>query len=63
VSNRTLITPRTAPTGPRGDVRPEPVTIGTKLRHLVRTAVPAANLGGGQDGRQAFAVDQREVPT
>ena len=50
--------------GPRGDVCPETATFGTKLPHLgrVATSVPSAAIGG-QDGRQAFAVDRREVPT
>ena len=49
--------------GPRGDVCPEPATIGTRLRHLGRSATPViAAVSGGQDGRQAFAVE-REVPT
>ena len=63
--DRTLVTPWAALTGPKGDVCPEPVTIGAKLRHLGRnaTSVGVAVLDGGQDGRQAFAVDRREVPT
>jgi hypothetical protein len=45
-------------------VRPEPDTIGTRLRTLGRsaTAAPVA-VFGGQGGRPAFAVDEREVPT
>ena len=63
--DRTRITPWAAFAGPKGDVCPQPATIGTKLRHLGRsaTSVRTAVLDGGQDGRQAFAVDRREVPT
>ena len=63
--DRMLVFPRVALNGPRGDVRPEPATIGAKLRHLgqVATSVGAAVTDGGQDGRQAFAVDRREEPT
>ncbi len=63
--DRMLVSPRAALYGPRGDVCPEPATIGTKLRNLGQgtTTVGAAVFGGGQDGRQAFAVDRREVPT
>jgi hypothetical protein len=52
-------------TGPRGDVCPEPATIGTRLRFLGQGATSAgvAVRDGGQGGRQAFAVDRREVPT
>jgi hypothetical protein len=63
VIDRIRITPWAALTGPKGDVCPEPATIGTRLRHLGRRskafliAVP-----GAQTGRQAFAVE-REVPT
>jgi hypothetical protein len=58
------ITPWTAPSGPRGDVCPEPAMLGTKLRHLGRIAGPVgAALRGGQGGGQAFAVRRREVPT
>jgi hypothetical protein len=48
-----------------GDVCPEPAGIGTKLRDLgpIATSVGVAVNDGGQDGRQAFAVDRREVPT
>ena len=67
--DRLRVTPWTALTGPKGDVRlgdvcPEPAHIGTKLRDLgpIAASVPAAD-GGGQDGRQAFVVDRREVPT
>ena len=62
--DRMLVSPRAALNGPRGDVCPEPATIGTRLRTLGRsaTAAPVANFGG-QGGRQAFAVDGREVPT
>jgi hypothetical protein len=65
VSNRMRITPWRVLSGPRGDVCPEPATIGMTLRFLGRTAasVGVAVLDGGQDGRQAFAVDRREVPT
>jgi hypothetical protein len=65
VTYRTLITSWTALSGPRGDVCPEPATFGTKLRHLGRSAkaVGAAGIDGGQNGRQAFVVDRREVPT
>jgi hypothetical protein len=69
VNDRLLVTPWAARTGPKGDVRlgdvcPEPVAIGTKLRDLgpIAASVPAAAVGGGQDGRQAFVVDRREVP-
>jgi hypothetical protein len=65
VTNRTHITPWQALSGPRGDVCPEPATLGTKLRHLGRIAGPAvvAAQFGGQNGGQAFVVDRREVPT
>jgi hypothetical protein len=64
VSSRIRVTVPT-PFGVRGDVCPETATIGTKLRHLGRSAsaVGVAVSDGGQDGRQAFAVDRREVPT
>ena len=69
MNDRLLVTPWAAFTGPKGDVRPgdvcpEPATIGTKLRDLgpIAASVPAA-VAGGQGGRQAFAVDGREVPT
>ena len=61
--DRQRITPSAALIGPKGDVCPEPATIGTRLRHLGRrskaflVAVP-----GAQTGRQAFALE-REVPT
>lgn len=60
--DRQLIT-QAARIGPKGDVCPEPATIGTRLRHLgwAATSVTAA-VFGGQDGRRAFAVE-REVPT
>ena len=63
--DRQLVTLDLALTGPKGDVCPEPATIGTRLRNLGQgtTTVGAAVFGGGQDGRQAFAVDRREVPT
>jgi hypothetical protein len=65
VTHRTHITPRAALQGPKGDVCPAPATIGTRLRRLgrVATSVSVAAFDGGQDGRQAFAVDRREVPT
>jgi hypothetical protein len=65
VNDRTRITPWAALKGPKGDVCPEPATIGAKLRHFgqVTTPVGVAVSDGGQDGRQAFAVDRREVPT
>jgi hypothetical protein len=63
VIDRTRFTPVAALNGPRGDVCPEPATIGTKLPHLGRVAASViAAFGGAQDGRQAFAVDRREVP-
>jgi hypothetical protein len=48
-----------------GDVCPEPAAIGTKLRDLgpIAASVGVAVNDGGQDGRQAFAVDRREEPT
>ena len=63
--DRLLVTPWAALTGPKGDVCPEPAGIGTKLRDLgpIATSVGVAVNDGGQDGRQAFAVDRREVPT
>jgi hypothetical protein len=63
VIDRRLVTLDLALTGPKGDVCPEPATIGTRLRTLGRSAaaIPVANFGG-QGGRQAFAVE-REVPT
>ena len=63
--DRMRITPQLALNGPRGDVCPEPATFGAKLRHLgwVATSVTGTAIGGAQDGRQAFAVDRREVPT
>jgi hypothetical protein len=70
VSDRLYVTPWTALTGPKGDVRtgdvcPEPATFGTRLRRLgpIAASVGAAVVNGGQDGRRAFAVDRREVPT
>ena len=64
MTNRMLVSPRAALIGPRGDVCPEPATIGTRLRNLGRVTqtVGAAVFDGGQDGRQAFAAE-REVPT
>jgi hypothetical protein len=49
----------------KGDVCPQPTTSGTRLRRLgpIAASVGAAVFGGGQDGRQAFAVERREVPT
>ena len=63
--DRMRFTPQVALNGPRGDVCPEPATFGAKLRHLgwVATSVTGTAIGGAQDGRQAFAVDRREVPT
>ena len=63
--DRRLVTLELALIGPKGDVCPEPTTIGAKLRHLGRsaTSVTVAVFDGGQDGRQAFAVRRREVPT
>lgn len=63
--DRMLVSPRAALNGPKGDVRPEPATIGARLRYLGQgtTSVSVAVSDGGQDGRQAFAVDRREVPT
>jgi hypothetical protein len=64
VIDRQLVTLDLAHTGPKGDVCPEPTTIGTRLRTLGRSATAAPVAGfGGQGGRQAFAVDGREVPT
>jgi hypothetical protein len=65
VIDRMRFTTDTALNGPRGDVCPQPATIGTELPRLGRVAasVPGAATGGTQDGRQAFAVDRREVPT
>jgi hypothetical protein len=64
VIDRMRFTPRAALNGPTGDVRPEPATIGTKLRLLgqVTPSVGIAVFDGSQDG-QAFAVDRREEPT
>ena len=61
--DRKLVTPELALTGPKGDVRPEPATIGTRLRTLGRSAAAASVAVFGGQGRQAFAVDGREVPT
>ena len=65
MNDRLLVTPWKALTGPKGDVRPEPATVDTRLRRLGPIAAPvgAAVRNGGQDGRQAFTVDRREVPT
>ena len=63
--DRMLVSQSRVLIGPKGDVCPEPATIGAKLRHLGRstTSVTVAVFDGGQDGRQAFAVDRREEPT
>ena len=68
MTDRLLVTPWVALTGPKGDVRPgdvcpEPATIGTRLRTLGRSAAAAPVAVFGGQGRQAFAVDGREVPT
>ena len=70
MNDRLLVTPWAARIGPKGDVRlgdvcPEPAAIGTKLRDLGPIAESDSVVvnDGGQDGRQAFAVDRREVPT
>jgi hypothetical protein len=65
VIDRKRITPWAALKGLKGDVCPEPATIGTEQRNLGRsaTSVAVAVLDGGPDGRQAFAVARREVPT
>ena len=65
MNDRTRITPWAALKGPKGDVCPEPATIGARLRHLGQATTPSAGTAvfGAQDGRQAFAVDRREVPT
>ena len=60
--DRKRITPWAALKGPKGDVCPEPATIGTELQRLGRNASAITAAFGGQDGRQAFAVG-REVPT
>ena len=61
--DRQLVTLDLALTGPKGDVCPEPATTGTQ-RHLGRRAKAfGIAVSGGQGGRQAFAVDRREVPT
>jgi hypothetical protein len=62
VIDRKRITPWAALEGPKGDVCPEPATIGTEPQHLGRNASAVTAAFGGQDGRQAFAVG-REVPT
>ncbi len=63
--DRIHVIPCGALTGPKGDVRPEPATTDTKLRRLgpIAASVGTAVRNGAQDGRQAFAVDRREVPT
>ena len=61
--DRQRITPWAALIGPKGDVCPEPATIGTRLRTLGRSAAAAPVAVFGGQGRQAFAVDRREVPT
>ena len=65
MTNRMLVSPNAGLSGPRGDVCPEPATIGTRLRTLTKgtRTVGAAVFDGGQGGRQAFAVHEREVPT
>ena len=65
MTNRMLVSPWAALIGPMGDVCPEPATIGTRLRNLTKgtRTVGAAVFDGGQDGRQAFAAQQGEVPT
>ena len=65
MTNRMLVSPWAALNGPTGDVCPEPATIGTRLRTVAKgtRTVGAAVFDGGQDGRQAFAVQQGEVPT
>jgi hypothetical protein len=65
VIDRIHVTPSSAHIGPKGDVCPEPTTVDTRLRRLGPIAAPvgAAVRNGGQDGRQAFVVDRREVPT
>ena len=60
--DRKRITQWAALIGPKGDVCPEPATIGTEPQHLGRNASAVTAAFGGQDGRQAFAVG-REVPT
>ena len=60
--DRKRITPWAALKGPKGDVCPEPATIGIELQHLGRNASAVTAAFGGQGGRQAFAVG-REVPT
>ena len=60
--DRKRITPSTALIGPKGDVCPEPATIGTELQRLGRNASAVTAAFGGPSGRQAFAVG-REVPT
>jgi hypothetical protein len=64
VIDRIRVIPSAALSGRKGDVCPEPATFGTKLRlGPIAAPVGAAVSNGGQDGRQAFAVDRREVPT
>ena len=65
MSDRIHVIPSRAFIGPKGGVCPVPATIDTKLRRLgpIAASVGAAVPNGGQDGRQAFAVDRREVPT
>ena len=61
--DRIRIAPTAALIGPKGDVRPEPATIGTRQRHLGRRSKAFVfAVRGGQAGRQAFALE-REVPT
>ena len=62
VIDRKRITPWAALKGPKGDVCPEPATIGTAPQHLGRIASAVTAAFGGQGGRRAFAVG-REGPT
>jgi hypothetical protein len=58
-----LVTPWRVLSGLTGDVCPEPATIGTTLPQPGRSATTVGvAVIDGQDGRQAFAVDRREVP-
>ena len=52
------------PSSTTSEPRAEPATTGTSQRHLGRRAKAfVIAVSGGQGGRQAFAVDRREVPT
>jgi hypothetical protein len=62
VSDRKHITLSRAVKRPKGDVCPEPTTIGIELQRLGRNASAVMATFGGPSGRQAFAVG-REVPT